>query len=230
MAKLSVTISKRHPIALLLHQLLNGYCDPYTIEAALRVSADLLDSTIGRYHDISFSLNRIRTFALDYFGLHADAESVLRNNLADLDAFFGPASAHNLSRLFSLAGCLYRKGDLKGASREMGNLLALLPKRRLEPHTADPHPEQISTQSVAGWYHDRDLGGHRYRESTAQAGEECLGLWLRENAANGSTEHVLLARELAEWLGRGAPGGFWTHQTPDALERLPNSRFAYWLH
>lgn len=57
-------MSHHHLIALLMNELLSGYCDLLTIEAALRLSADLLDSTIGCYHDITFCLNRICTFAL----------------------------------------------------------------------------------------------------------------------------------------------------------------------
>lgn len=191
MSQLAWDISKRHPIASLLRTFLSGHhCSPGMINALFQVCLDVLESALGRSYTVNFCINRIRAYALDHFGLLDEAERVLSKDLAYVADIHGVVSTRNLSRLLSLAGCLYQKGDYFGAIVQIDEFWGSVHNKKIPD-------DRLLSIACFGGLADED------RLDVARDAAICIKAWLLQFKA--LAQHVNHAEEIVAWLERGAP-------------------------
>lgn len=191
MFQLASRASKNHPIATLIRTFLNGYrCSPGSVNTIFQVCSDVLENGVGRSYSLSFCVNRMRAYALDHFGLLEDAERLLSEELAFIAEDYGAVSQQNLSRLLSLAGCLYQKGDYFGAIVRVDEFWGLVNNKKI------PDDRLLSIAYFGGLNEDERL-------DIAQDTAVCIRAWLLQFKAVG--KHINHANRLVNWLERGAP-------------------------
>lgn len=93
-----------HPIAELI-QFLQQTNDHSLelLEATVRMLTKRLNETVGPHHGVSLELSRLHSRIMTEIGMHATAERLLAEELAEVEHMFGSSSLQNLLRLSSLA-------------------------------------------------------------------------------------------------------------------------------
>lgn len=196
MKSICATAAPQHPYAAMMNVALRGHADRQTLQMMLHRVSDSLTRSSARFHDLPYCIVKYRTSQLEHLGFYHNAVKTLREDLSWVSTHFGKTSIQNLSRLFQLAGCLYRTGNINAAISEIDSMIELLSASLLSLDGTYSFEERISLCPLPDAY-KRPL--QECCKSQARACAASVRCWLT-HSDHAVTPRAPYAYALLEWL------------------------------